>query len=181
MTSTNETITRYQLDPAHTAAEFSVRHLMIANVKGRFRNVQGFIEIDETDPTRSRTEVTIAVASVDTGQLVRDNDLRSDNFFDVENYPELTFKSTRVERVSDDRWKVYGDLTIKGVTREVLLETTFDGRGKDASGKEVISFHATTRLNRREFNLNYNAVLETGGVVVGDDVRIQISAGGSRL
>jgi polyisoprenoid-binding protein YceI len=165
----------------NTAVEFSVKHLMIATVKGRFKEVEGTINIDETNPTQSSVSVVIQVASVSTSQLIRDNDLRSDNFFDVEKFPVMTFKSTKVENVRNDRWNITGLLTIKDVTREVVLDTTFEGRGQDERGAERIGFSATTRINRREFELNYNAVLETGGVVVGDEVRIHLQVAGVRV
>ncbi len=172
---TSSTATKaYKIDPTLTSAEFSVKHLMIATVKGRFRELEGTVYIDEAEPTRSSVGVTIQTASVDTAQLVRDTDLRSDNFFDVEKYPTMSFRSTAVKKIDGERWEVTGDLTIKGVTKEVVLATVFEGRGPDQHGADRLAFSAETKISRSEFGFNYNALLETGGVVVGDQVRIQL-------
>ncbi len=132
------------------------------------------IHIDERDPTKSWVEASINTASVDTGVEMRDDDLRSGNFFAVERFPAMRFRSTRVERIDHDNWKVYGDLTIRDVTREVELRTELEGRGPGFDGKERLGFTAQTSLNRHDFGLKYNPVLETGGVVVGDKVKITL-------
>jgi polyisoprenoid-binding protein YceI len=147
---------------------------MVSTVKGRFRDVDGAVFIDEESPERSHVEATIGTASVDTGVEMRDEDLRSANFFDVEHYPSITFRSTGVEKVDDEHWRVRGDLTIRDTTREVVLDTEFEGRGPDFEGKTRIGFSAETSINRKDFGLNYNPVLETGGIVVGDKVKIAI-------
>lgn len=165
----------YNLDPVHSAAEFSVKHLMVSNVKGRFHDLDAVLEIDEAEPGNSKVEATIRTASVDTGVEMRDNDLRSANFFESERYPTMSFRSTKVERVKDDDWRVSGDLTIRDVTRPVVFETEFLGKGPDFEGKERIGLSAETSISRKDFGLTYNAVLETGGAVVGDKVKISLN------
>lgn len=166
--------TVWQIDPAHTTAEFSVRHMMISNVKGRFGTIEGTVTGDLEDPTQAQVEVKIEVASIDTRNEQRDQHLRSADFFDVENHPYITFKSRRIERTGQDRFNVVGDLTIRGVTREVALDATFEGQAKSPWGQQVAGFSATTRLNRKDYGLTWNAALETGGVLVGDEVKIDI-------
>jgi polyisoprenoid-binding protein YceI len=165
--------TTWTIDPVHSTVEFAVRHLMVSTTRGRFTGVTGTIVIDETDLTRSHAEITIDAATVDTGNEQRDADLRSANFLDVEKYPTITFKSTRVA-VAGDEYRVFGDLTIHGVTREVVLDTEFNGENKAPWGSEVIGFTATTKISRKDFGLTYNPAMETGGFVVGDEVKIQL-------
>jgi len=174
--ATTQTPTTYTIDPVHSSAEFAVKHMMVSTVRGRFRDLEGTIHLDEADPTRSEVQATIQTASVDTGVEARDNDLRSENFFHVEQFPTITFRSTSVERDGDDddEWLVRGDLTIRGVTREVVLETELEGRGPGFQGEPRIGFTAETAISRKDFGLTYNAALETGGVVVGDKVRITL-------
>lgn len=164
------------IDPAHTSVEFSVRHMMFATVRGHFGKVEGKIRLDEQDPSHSMVEVEIDTASIDTRQQDRDQHLRSADFFDVENHPRMTFKSTQVERVSDNEYRVTGDLTMRGVTREVQLDVTETGRGKDPWGGERIGFSASGKLDRTEYGLKWNQALEAGGVLVSNEVRIQIDA-----
>lgn len=166
--------TVWQIDPAHTTAEFSVRHMMISNVKGRFGTLEGTVTGDLEDPTQAQVDVKIEVASVDTRNEQRDQHLRSADFFDAENHPYITFKSRRIERTGQDRFNVVGDLTIRGVTREVVLDATFEGQARSPWGQQVAGFSATTRLNRKDYGLTWNAALETGGVLVGDEVKIDI-------
>jgi polyisoprenoid-binding protein YceI len=166
--------TTWQIDPAHTEVGFAVKHMMIATVKGRFADVSGTITLDDDDATRSSVAVAISAASIDTRQEQRDQHLRSADFFDVEHYPELTFKSRRVEALENGRLRITGDLTIRGTTREVVLEATEEGRGQDPWGKERVGFSATTTIDRRDFGLTWNNALETGGVLVGNDVRISL-------
>jgi len=160
----------WQIDPAHTDAGFSVKHLMISKVRGRFGSVSGEIRLDETDLARSRVTVEIDATSIDTRQEDRDAHLRSADFFDVERYPVLTFRSTRVERERDGRFRVVGDLTIRDVTREVALQVEDEGRGQDPWGGERAAFSATGRIDRRDFGLTWNQALEAGGVLVGHDI-----------
>jgi polyisoprenoid-binding protein YceI len=173
-TAPSSTLTTWQIDPAHTLVEFAVRHMMVTTVKGRFAGISGTITSHETDPTRSSVQIEIDAGSVDTREAQRDAHLRSPDFFDVATYPTITFTSTRVVPVGDDRLKVYGDLTIRGVTREVVLEATYQGRSLTPFGTEVVGYSAETTINRTAFGLTWNAVLEAGGVAVADTVKIAI-------
>jgi polyisoprenoid-binding protein YceI len=164
----------WQIDPAHTEVEFAVKHMMISTVKGRFADVSGTITLDETDLAGSSVEVEIDVASIDTRQADRDAHLRSADFFDVENHPKLTFRSRRVEAEGQGRFRVVGDLTIRGVTREVVLEATDEGRGTDPWGNAKAGFSARTSIDRQDYGLTWNAALETGGILVGNEVKITL-------
>jgi len=169
-----QTKTVWTLDPAHTTVEFAAKHLMVTTVKGHFGKVTGQIELDESDYTKSSVEATIDIAGLYSRDEKRDGHLRSSDFFHVEKHPIATFKSTRVERKSDDEYVVYGDLTVRDVTKEVALNTTFEGASKSPWGSEVIAFNATTKLNRKDFGLNWNVALETGGVLVGDSINLAV-------
>ncbi len=173
-TATATALTTWTIDSVHTNVEFAVRHLMIATVRGRFAELSGTVITDATDPAKGHVDLRIDAASIDTRQPQRDAHLRSADFFDVENHPALTFRSSRIEDVKGNRFKLVGDLTIRGVTREVVLDVTVEGRGKDPWGGERAGFSATTRINRSEFGLTWNQVLETGGLTVGDEVKIAI-------
>jgi polyisoprenoid-binding protein YceI len=165
----------WQLDPAHTLVEFSGKHMMFTTVKGHFKSVRGTIVLDEADPSRSSVEVEIDTPSLYSGVEYRDNHLKSPDFLDSERHPTITFKSTRVELLGSDHAKVSGDLTIRGITREVMLDTELTGRGKDPMGREVISFDARTQINRKDFGLTWNLALETGGFLVGDIIKIELA------
>jgi polyisoprenoid-binding protein YceI len=165
--------TIWKLDPSHTNAEFAVRHLMINTVRGRFADVQGVVELDEADLAKSQVNVAIAAASIDTREPQRDAHLRSADFFDAEQFPQITFRSSRIHGTKD-AFKVVGDLTIRGTTREVVLDVTSEGLVKDPWGGERAGFSATTRITRSDFGLLWNQLLETGGVVVGEEVKISI-------
>jgi polyisoprenoid-binding protein YceI len=167
--------TLWTIDPMHSQVEFAVRHLMISTVKGRFGEANGRVVADD-DLRDAEIDVTINVVSIDTHQPDRDTHLRSADFFDVEHHPTMTFKSTRVEAQKDDTLRVIGNLTIKGISKEVVLTVTPEGRGKDPWGGERAGFTATTKINRRDFGLTWNQALETGGVVVGDEIKISIDA-----
>jgi polyisoprenoid-binding protein YceI len=173
MTDTATRTTVWTIDPEHSVVEFSIKHMKIATVKGRFAEITGQIEIDHEDIERSRVDVEIGAASIDTRNEKRDEHLRSADFFDVGVFPTLTFRSYRVVQDGDDL-TVAGDLTMHGVTQKVLLDVRFNGQGIDPSGRQVISYSATTTLNRKDFGLNWNSTLETGGVLVGDNVRIAL-------
>ena len=167
----------WQIDPAHSSAQFAVKHLAISTVRGAFTSVKGAVQFDDKDITKSTVDVTIDVNSVDTRVPGRDKDLRSDHFFDVEHYPTITFKSKKVEQVAPGKLKVIGDLTIHGVTKEVALDV--DGPSapiKDPWGNQRIAINATTKINRQDFGVKWNATMDNGGVVVGDDVAITIDA-----
>ena len=167
-------LTTWKIDPAHTHVEFAVRHMMIATVKGRFADVDGTIAWDQADSANSAFEVVIPVAGIDTKQPDRDAHLRSADFFDAENHPALTFRSTRIEPKGESDFTAYGELTIRGVTREVALEGELLGTGKSPYGFTVAGFSARTKINRKDYGLNWNAALETGGVLVGDEVKITL-------
>jgi polyisoprenoid-binding protein YceI len=166
----------WTIDAGHSNAEFAVKHLMVATVKGRFKSLKGELHIDEESPEHSWVEAQIDVASVDTGIDQRDAHLRSDDFFNADQYPYITFRSKRVERADGDRWRIIGDLTIRDVTQEVVLDTEFDGEARDFAGKRRAAFTAETAINRKDFGLKYNAVVEGGGaIVVGDKVKIGLN------
>ena len=165
----------WQLDPAHTQANFSVKHMMFAKVHGGFDSIAGALRIGDWDDLDSwSADVTIAAASINTGQAQRDEHLRSSDFFDVEEHPELTFRSTSVRKSEDGTLVVTGDLTIRGVTREVELDVEETGRGTDPWGNERVAFRASTRIDRRDFGLTWNQALEAGGVLVGHDIDITL-------
>ena len=175
--SQNTKPTQWQVDPAHSAAHFSVRHLMISNVRGEFTKLSGSALIDPADPAKSSVEITIEAASVNTREPQRDEHLRSADFFDVAKYPALTFRSKRVEALGAENFKLTGDLTIHGVTKEV----TFSVEGptaaiKDPWGNIRAGVTASAKINRKDFGLVWNALTEAGGVVVGEEVKITIEA-----
>ncbi len=169
-----QTQTVWNIDPAHTDVSFAVKHLMISTVRGRFADVRGTIRLDGDDLTKASVEAEIATASIDTRQEQRDTHLRSADFFEVETYPTITFRTTRVEPSKGDRYRVVGDLTIRDVTREVVLEAVDEGRGKDPWGGDRLAFSATTSIDRRDFGLTWNQALETGGVLVSNEIKISI-------
>jgi polyisoprenoid-binding protein YceI len=167
----------WQIDPKHSAAQFSVRHMAISTVRGAFSKVTGTVVLDEQDVTKSTVDVSIDVSTVDTREPGRDKDLRSDHFFDVEHFPTMTFKSKKVEQVAPGKLKVTGDLTIRGTTKEVVLDV--DGPTapiKDSWGNQRVAVNATTKINRQDFGVKWNSTLDNGGVVVADDVNINIDA-----
>ena len=169
-----QTRTTWAIDPAHSSVEFSVRHLMITTVRGRFTDVKGEVTTDDQDPAAGRVEVEIAAASIDTREPQRDTHLRSADFFDVEKFPTLTFRSTGITGTSGDRFTLTGDLTIHGVTRPVTLAVESEGRAKDPWGGLRAGFTATTKIKRSDFGLTWNQLLETGGLAVSDEVKISL-------
>jgi polyisoprenoid-binding protein YceI len=165
----------YEIDPAHTSAQFAVKHMMVSTVRGAFQKVAGKVNIDETDITKSTVEATIDVASVNTRVEQRDNHLRSPDFFDVAKYPTITFKSTKVEKGAGEGMKVTGDLTIHGVTKPVVLEMEgLTPDVKDPWGGTTRGGSATTKISRKDFGMTWNKAIESGGVLVGDDVAITL-------
>jgi polyisoprenoid-binding protein YceI len=164
----------WNLDSDHSDAGFAVRHMMISTVKGRFGEVAGTIEIDSDDVRRSHVSARISTASLDTGSGQRDGHLRSGDFFDVENHPWITFESREVREQGNGRLEVVGDLTIRDVTREVVLQVEEEGRGIDPWGGERVAFRATTAIDRTAFGLNWNQALEAGGVLVSNEVKITL-------
>ena len=175
MTTATSTKTTYIIDKAHSEATFQVRHLL-TRVRGRFSDFEGAIDYNEQHPEQSSVNVSITAASIDTSERDRDTHLRSADFFDVEKFPALTFTSRRITgKGGNQRFDVTGDLTIHGVTRPVTFDVTLLGKAKDPWGNERIAFEAETAINRKEYGLNWNAALETGGFLVGDEVKISLS------
>ncbi|HSR16293.1 MAG TPA: YceI family protein [Gemmatimonadales bacterium] len=163
----------WSIDPTHSHIEFAIRHLMISTVKGRFSAFTGTVELDPDDLTTAKIDVAIQAASIDTHTTDRDNHLRSADFFDVATHPALTYASRRVEQ-RGDQFLVIGDLTIRGVTREVALAVTLEGTNRDPWGNDRMAFRATAGINRSDFGLTWNKALEAGGVLVGEEVKISI-------
>lgn len=176
MSTTTQTLPAtgaWAIDPSHSEVGFAVRHLGISKTRGRFGTFSGTLVVDAEHPANSSVEVTIDASSIDTKDAGRDEHLRSDDFFGVEAHPAITFRSTAV-RGEGTRWEVEGDLTIKGTTQPVVLETELVGLERDPWGNERVGFAATTEINREAFGLTWNAALETGGVLVGKNVKINI-------
>jgi polyisoprenoid-binding protein YceI len=171
---TTHPTTTWTVDPAHAELGFAVRHLMINNVRGRFGKLEGTVEVDNENPNNSRIDVTIDVNSIDTRQEMRDNHLRSADFFDAANHPTMHFVSKRIVGDVNADFTVIGDLTIRGTTREVELAAHLEGKGRDPWGNERAGFSASGKLNRHDFGLNWNQALEAGGVTVGAEVKISI-------
>jgi polyisoprenoid-binding protein YceI len=168
------TTTTWNIDPAHSTAEFKVKHMMISNVKGQFTGVKGALSLDQENVTGSYVEATIDAASINTHEAQRDAHLKSADFFDVEKFPTLSFTSTRVAG-SNGKLAVEGDLTIHGVTRKVVFAVEGPtAPGKDPWGNTRVGLTATTKINRKDFGLTWNAALETGGILVGDEVTITL-------
>jgi polyisoprenoid-binding protein YceI len=165
---------RWNIDPAHTNVEFSVRHLMISTVKGRFADIAGYVVADESDLSSVTVDVTIQAASIDTRQPDRDAHLRSPDFLDVEKFPTITFKGTHIAGDHMSEFQLHGNLTIHGVTKPIALDVTAEGRGKDPWGGERMGYSAHAKINRTDFGLSWNQALETGGVVVGHEIKLSI-------
>ena len=166
----------WEIDTSHSTIEFTAKHMMVTNVRGRFNTFSGDAHLDEENPANSRVDVTIDLASLATGSEARDQHLRSADFFDVEQFPTATFHSTSVEPRGQDRLRVLGDLTIRGVTKPVTLDVTVEGKVKDMQGKDRYGFTATTSFSRKEFGLEWNVALESGGWLVSDKITISIDA-----
>jgi polyisoprenoid-binding protein YceI len=173
--ATAGTVTTWKVDPAHSVAEFKVKHMMIANVKGKFSGITGTMTLDEADQTRSTIEASIPMETVFTGDAQRDTHLKSPDFFHVEKHPRMTFKSTKIQAKGPGELSVTGDLTIHGVTKQVAFDVEGPTPpGKDPWGNTRVGIEATTKINRKDFGLGWNAALETGGVLVGEDVSITL-------
>lgn len=165
----------WKLDPAHSSAEFKIKHMMISNVKGSFNGLSGTLVEDKNDPNRSRVEAAIDISSLNTGDAQRDAHLKSADFFEADKYPQMTFKSTSVEKKGEGEYSVTGDLTLHGVTKPVKFAVEGPSApGKDPWGNTRIGLSATTKINRKDFGLSWNAALETGGILVGEDVQITL-------
>lgn len=165
---------KWNFDPVHSHIGFSVRHLMISKVGGHFKSWTGNLMIDEADPSQSKVEVEIDAASIDTKEAQRDDHLRSADFLEAQKFPKIRFRSTRVEKVAEDRYRIAGDFTIRDVTRSIELDTEYLGRAKDPWGGERVGFSAKTAINRKDYGLNFNMPLEGGGVLVGERVDISL-------
>lgn len=177
MTAQLQETTTYALDPVHSTVEFVVRHLMISKVRGRFSAFAGEIELKQGSDVPASVRASVEAASIDTHEAQRDAHLRSADFFEAEKYPTLTFESTRIEG-SGGAFKMQGNLTIHGVTREVVFDGAFEGRGSDPWGGTRVGYSAHATISRKDYGLTWNAVLETGGVTVSDDVRIELNVQG---
>ncbi len=167
-------LSTWEIDTTHSSITFSVRHMVFAKVRGRFSAWTGSVQFDGADPTKGSVSVVIDASSIDTGTADRDTHLRSGDFLDVANFPELRFTSQSLESLGSDRYRLHGELTIRDTTRPVALEVTYNGQAQDPWGKQRAGFTATTSLDRREFGLAWNQVLEAGGVLVGEKIEIEI-------
>jgi polyisoprenoid-binding protein YceI len=167
-------IEKWDFDLVHSSINFSVRHMMASSVRGRFGKWTGIIEMDEQTPGNSRVEARIAAASIDTREEARDDHLRSSDFLEAAKYPDIVFRSSAVRPTGERRYRVDGELTIKSTTRAVALDVEYAGRMKDPWGGERAGFAATTSIDRKDFGLKWNRLLEAGGVLVGDEVKIDI-------
>lgn len=167
----NSTKTKWAFDPAHSELTFKVKHMMISNVKGGFNSFS--VAVDGEDILKSSLAVTVDASSINTNNTDRDNHLKSADFFDVENHKELTFKSTSFKQKDDDEYELKGVLTIKGISKEIALEVEFGGINKDPWGNEKAGFSIKGKINRKDWGLNWNAALETGGILVGEEVKIE--------
>jgi polyisoprenoid-binding protein YceI len=173
--------TTYKIDPAHSSAQFVVRHMMITNVRGGFSGVQGTIEYDPDNPDESRIDVVIDASKINTLDEQRDTHLKSRDFLHVEQHPTITFKNEKIVRAGDGEWKITGDLTIHGVTKEVVLNVEGPTpEGKDPFGNTRIGASASTKIKRSDFGLTWNAALETGGILIGDDLKIELEVSAIR-
>jgi polyisoprenoid-binding protein YceI len=166
----------YDIDPNHTVLGFAGKHMMVTTVRGRFKDFEGDVQVEDDDPTTAVARVTIRPASVDTGQEQRDQHLRSADFFHAERFPEMTFASTGVESRGDNRYRVTGDLRIKDQTRPIVLDVEVEERFTDPFGNERIGVTATGKLNRRDWGLTWNQVLEAGRLLVGDEIKLEIES-----
>ena len=166
----------WQIDVTHTHIGFTVKHMMVSTVRGHFKEYRGTVNIDPADFTRSTIEGEVDVASIDTGVGQRDDHLRTNDFFDAPNHPKITFKSTKIEGKGDGEFAVHGDITIRGVTRPITFDVEFNGTSKNPWGKTVSGIAARATLNRKDFGVNYNAVLEVGGVAISEKVKLELEA-----
>jgi polyisoprenoid-binding protein YceI len=171
---------KWSIDTAHSIVEFSVRHMMIAKVRGVFHTFEAEVEADPYDLTTADVQISVDLRSIDTRNEDRDNHLRSADFFDVEKYPKMTFRSTRIVKTGEGAYDVTGDLTLHGVTRPETFQVTFEGSGKDLWGNEKVGFSGQGSIKRSDYGLTYNAALETGGVLIGDEVKVFVEIEASR-
>jgi polyisoprenoid-binding protein YceI len=171
----------YEIDPSHSSIGFKVKHLAISSVPGKFAEFKGTFSFDPANVESAKADAVIAATTVDTGDKKRDDHLRSGEFLDTSAHPSISFKTTKVEKVSDTEFKAHGALSIHGVQKPVVLDVVFGGAAKDPWGKERAAFVATTKINRKDFGLTWSKALETGGLVVGDDVQITLEVEGIKV
>lgn len=174
------TRTVWDIDAAHSLIEFSTKHMMFTTVKGRITGVKGTITTVGDNHSESAVDVELDITTISTGQEQRDGHLKSPDFFDAATYPTITFTSTRVEHKGGDTMRVFGNLTMHGETKEVAIDTTLNGQGTSPQGKELIAFTGETKIDRKDFGLNYNMALETGGWLVGNDIKIVLEIQASK-
>ncbi|GIP40464.1 polyisoprenoid-binding protein [Paenibacillus sp. J31TS4] len=172
--------TKWTVDPTHSSIDFTIKHMMIAKVKGAFHTFRADIEADPADLTTADIQFSVDLNSIDTRNSDRDSHLRSGDFFDIENQPQMTFRSTSIVKTDDDEYAVTGDLALHGVTRSETFSVTFEGAGKDPWGNEKVGFSGSGKIKRSDYGLTYNAVLETGGVLIGDEVKFTIEVEASK-
>ncbi|MFC8104038.1 YceI family protein [Streptomyces sp. NPDC057363] len=175
MTTTPDLATltgEYTIDPAHTTIGFTARHAMVTNVKGKFLDFSGELHLDGAEPARSTASLDITMDSIDTGSADRDGHLKSSDFFKTDEFPKMTFRSTKAEALGDDDYRVTGDLTILGTTRPLTIDLEFNGAAKDPFGNERVGFEGKAEIKRSEWGLTWNAALETGGVLVSDKIKL---------
>ncbi|MEU1262069.1 YceI family protein [Streptomyces cellulosae] len=162
----------YELDPAHTTIGFVARHAMVTNVKGHFKEFSGQLHLDGSDPSKSTASIDVVMNSIDTGNADRDNHLRSADFFKTDEFPTMTFRSTKAEALGGDQYRITGDLTILGTTRPITIDLEFNGAAKDPFGNERVGFEGKAEISRSEWGLTWNAALETGGMLVSDKIKL---------
>ena len=173
--TTTSGVSTWKIDPAHSSAEFKVKHMMISNVKGKFHAISGILTLNEADPTKSTVEASISLHSLSTGDDQRDGHLKSPDFFDAEKFPTMTFKSSEVTKTGPTKFAVVGELNLHGVSRNVSFAVEeLSAPGKDPYGNVRLGLEATTRVTRKDFGLTWNSALETGGVLIGEDVQITL-------
>ncbi|MFE4666546.1 YceI family protein [Streptomyces sp. NPDC056716] len=172
MTDLSTVSGEYTLDPAHTTIGFTARHAMVTNVKGKFLDFTGTLHLDGDDPAKSTAAIDVKMESVDTGNADRDGHLKSSDFFKIDEFPTMTFRSTRAEAVGDDDYRITGDLSVLGVTKPITIDLEFNGAAKDPFGNERVGFEGKTEIKRSEWGLTWNAALETGGFLVSDKIKL---------
>ncbi|MDT6986958.1 YceI family protein [Streptomyces lusitanus] len=170
----------YELDPAHTTIGFVARHAMVTNVKGHFKEFSGTLHLDGADPSKSTASLDVAMDSIDTGNADRDGHLRSADFFKIDEFPTMTFRSTKAEALGGDDYRITGDLTILGTTRPISIDLEFNGAAKDPFGNERVGFEGKAEILRSEWGLTWNAALETGGVLVSDKIKLNFDVSAIR-
>jgi polyisoprenoid-binding protein YceI len=167
---------KWQIDGSHTNVGFTVRHMMVSNVRGKFDKVSGTVEFDPANAAAASADIAIDVGSITTQDAQRDGHLKSADFFEAEKFPQITFKSSKVQVIDKDSAKLHGDLSIRGVSKPVVLDVEFNGVGKNPWGNTVAGFSAKGKINRKDFGLNWNVALEAGGILVGEEIKLEIEA-----